>query len=213
MMGDLMKVIAATGNKGKVMEIKKILGDGFDVVSMKEAGCFIDVEETGTTFEENALIKAESIAKYISENNILDEFCVIADDSGLCVDYLNGAPGIYSARFAGEGATDEDKYNKLLSLLEGVTPDKRKARFVCCAAAVFGGGAELHVLGECEGIITDAPQGEGGFGYDPVFYLKQFGRTMAEVSTEQKNEVSHRGIAFRKLAEKITEHLANKEST
>lgn len=187
------KIILASKNMGKVNEIRDILSDfDYEVVSMQEAGINCDVEENGTTFEENALLKAREIAK-------LSNCTVIADDSGLEIDYLNGDPGIYTARYAGEGATDAEKNQKVLNELAGVPMEERGAKFVCCMAVVFSNKEEYVVRGECNGFIAEKPIGENGFGYDPIFYVKELGCTTAQLSKEEKNKISHRGKALREL--------------
>jgi len=193
----MRKFIIATKNKGKIKEIEKILtGLPLDVISMEQVGIYKDIEENGATFEENALIKAQELHKLTGE-------MVMADDSGLEVDYLNGAPGVYSARFAGEGATDEDKNKKLLNLLEGVPFEKRKARFVCVIAVVYPEGDYFTVKGICEGYIGFEPKGNNGFGYDPLFYIPEYGKTMAEMDPEDKHKISHRGKALRLMLEEF----------
>lgn len=188
------KIIFATGNENKMKEIRMILADlGMPILSMKEAGIDVDVVEDGTTFEENALIKATEIAKY-TENSI-----VLADDSGLEIDYLNKEPGIYSARYAGVDTSYDIKNNLLLDRLQGVPDDKRTARFVCAIAAAFPDGSTEVVRGVVEGIVGHEIAGENGFGYDPIFYLPEYGCTTAELSPEKKNEVSHRGEALRAM--------------
>ena len=192
-----MRLIAATRNKGKLEEITQILAPfPFDIISMTEAGITDDIEETGSTFEENALIKAKKVLRTTGE-------IVLADDSGLEVDYLNGAPGVYSARYAGEGASDMDRNRKLLDALAGVTADKRSARFVCAIAVVFPDGNDIVVRGKCEGMIALEPKGSTGFGYDPLFYIPSLGATIAQLDSVTKNSISHRGNALRKLAEKL----------
>ncbi len=194
-----MKLIAATKNRGKLEEIAQILEQfPFNVVSMTEAGVTDDIEETGSTFEENALIKAKKVWEATGAANI-----VLADDSGLEVDYLDGAPGIYSARYAGEGASDADRNRKLLGALAGVPADKRSARFVCAIAMVFPDGKYLVVRGTCEGMIAFEPKGSNGFGYDPLFYMPSIGTTIAQMDAETKNGISHRGNALRQLAEEL----------
>jgi XTP/dITP diphosphohydrolase len=163
---------------------------------MAEAGIEDDIDESGSTFEENALIKAKSVCKATNE-------IVIADDSGLEVDYLDGAPGVYSARYAGEGATDADRNRKLLDALKGFPADKRAGRFVCVIAAVFPDGSNLKVRGICEGYIAFKPAGTNGFGYDPLFYVPEFGMTIAQMEAGLKNNISHRGNALRKIAEEL----------
>lgn len=193
----MKKLVVATKNKGKLKEIAEIMeGLPFEVISMGEAGLDIDIEENGSTFEENALIKARAVAAASGE-------AAMGDDSGLEVDYLDGAPGIYSARFGGEGATDADKYLKLLGMLEKAPENKRSARFVCAAAVVFADGKEFVVRGTCEGVIGHEPIGSNGFGYDPVFYLPEFNRTFAQLSSEEKNGISHRGKALRLIFEEL----------
>lgn len=193
----MREFIVATRNKGKYNEIAEILADfPFKVLSMEEEGIFEDIEETGKTFEENAVIKAREIFMRTGK-------MVMADDSGLEVDYLNGAPGIYSARFAGEGATDEDKNRKLLSLLEGVPFEKRSARFVCAVAVFFPDGDYFTVRGTCDGYIGSEPKGKNGFGYDPLFYFPEYGMTTAEMKPEEKHKISHRGRALKLMVEEL----------
>ena len=188
------KMIFATGNENKMKEIRMILSDlGMPILSMKEAGIHVDVVEDGTTFEENALIKATEIAKTV-ENCI-----VLADDSGLEIDYLNKEPGIYSARYAGENTSYDIKNNLLLSRLEGVPDEKRTARFVCAIAAAFPDGTTEVVRGTIEGRIGYEIAGENGFGYDPIFYVPEYGCTTAEMNPDKKNELSHRGNALRAM--------------
>lgn len=193
------KFIAATKNKGKLKEIAEILKDfPFDVMSMEAAGIDGDIEENGGTFEENALIKAREVYKVTGE-------MVMADDSGLEVDFLDGAPGIRSARFAGEGATDGDRNNKLLSLLKEVPLEKRKARFVCAIAVILKNGEHFMVRGTCEGVIGFEPRGENGFGYDPLFFMPEYNMTIAQMDSEKKNVVSHRGNALKLMIKKLQE--------
>jgi XTP/dITP diphosphohydrolase len=193
----MRKFIVATRNKGKFNEIEEILANfPFKVLSMEEEGIFKDIDETGRTFEENAFIKARDIFKMTGE-------MVMADDSGLEVDYLDGAPGIYSARFAGEGATDGDKNRKLLSLLKDVPFDKRAARFVCAVSVFFPDGDHFTVRGTCEGYIGFEPKGNNGFGYDPLFYLPEYGMTTAEMEPEEKHKISHRGRALRLMVQEL----------
>lgn len=186
-----MRIIVATKNNNKVREITDVLSPlGFDVVSQADAGIDIDVEETGDTFEKNALIKARAIAL------VCDDY-VLADDSGLCVEALDGRPGVYSARYAGEDATDKDKYTKLLGELGNTT--NRSAKFVTSMAFVTPEGAEIVTSGEVLGKITKEPMGSGGFGYDPVFYSDELEKTFGEASLEEKNTVSHRSRALKAL--------------
>lgn len=184
-----MEIIIATGNAGKVREFKRMLEPlGYQVFSQKEKGIILDVEETGTTFAENAVLKAKAVWEKV-------KLPVIADDSGLCVDALDGRPGIYSARYAGEGATDADRVKKLLTELEG--KENRTGRFVCAIAYIDGAG-EPHVFeGVCEGTMTESPRGEDGFGYDPIFLVGE--KTFAEMTAKEKDAVSHRGKANRLL--------------
>lgn len=195
------KFVIATKNKGKIKEIREMLkGLPFEVVSMTEEGITEDIEENGTTFEENALIKAREVMK------VCDQI-VMADDSGLEVDFLNGAPGIYSARFGGEGASDSDKNKKLLGLLENVPFEKRTARFVCAIAVVFPDKTELVVRGTCEGYIAFEPAGSNGFGYDPLFILPGFNKTMAQISSDEKNRISHRSNALNLVLGELKQKL------
>ena len=188
-----MKVILASNNKHKLEEIKKILSPlGYELISQSEAGISIDVEETGTTFEENAALKARAIYKIAGEP-------VISDDSGLEVDFLGGAPGVFSHRYAGENATDADRCQKLLKELDGVSEDKRTARFVCVICYIDKDGKECMVRGTCECHIGYEPLGENGFGYDPVFMYD--GKSFAQLTGEEKNSVSHRSDALKKFSE------------
>lgn len=192
------KIIFATGNENKMKEIRMILADlGMPILSMKEAGIDVDVVEDGTTFEENAIIKATEIAKYV-------EGCIVlADDSGLEIDYLNGEPGIYSARYAGEDTSYDIKNQLLLDRLDGVPEEGRTARFVCAIAAALPDGSVEVVRGTIEGIIGHEIAGENGFGYDPIFYLPEYGCTTAQLEPEKKNELSHRGNALRLMRKKL----------
>lgn len=195
-------MIFATGNENKMKEIREILGAlPLEILSMKEAGISADIVEDGNTFEENALIKARAICKLAGE-------MVLADDSGLEIDYLNKEPGIYSARYMGEDTSYHIKNNSLINRLEGVPDEKRTARFVCAIAAVFPDGKELVVRGTVEGIIGYEEKGENGFGYDPIFYLPERECTTAELPSEEKNSISHRGNALRLMKDLLErEHL------
>jgi len=194
------EVVLATGNKGKAKEFSKLLEGVFgNVISLSDIGSPPEVFEDGLTFRDNALKKARTIAQYSGK-------LTLADDSGLVVDALNGRPGVYSARYSGEGATDKTNIEKLLAEL-GDNPD-RKARFVCVLALVDPNGEELVIEGFCEGVILDKPRGEGGFGYDPVFYLPDREKTMAEVDPEIKNRISHRA----KACELLTQYLKGKQN-
>lgn len=197
----MKRIIFATGNEGKMREIRMILADlGVPVVSMKEAGISAEVEETGKSFEENALIKAKTIMEQCGE-------IVLADDSGLEIDYLDGAPGIYSARFMGEDTSYDIKNAALIEKLQGVPDEKRTARFVCVIACALPDGRTMTSCGAMEGIIGYEIKGENGFGYDPIFYLPEYGCTSAEISPEQKNELSHRGKALRGIRDRLKEIL------
>lgn len=197
----MKRIVFATGNEGKMREIRMILEDiGVPVVSMKEAGIKVDVEENGKSFEENALIKAKAIAAECGE-------IVLADDSGLEIDYLDGAPGIYSARFMGEDTSYDIKNNALIEKLDGVPDEKRTARFVCVIACALPDGRTFTSYGAMEGIIGYEIKGENGFGYDPIFYLPECGCTSAEITPEQKNELSHRGKALRGIKGQLKEIL------
>lgn len=195
------KIIFATGNANKMKEIRQILGEEkYDIKSMKEAGINIDIVEDGTTFEENSLIKARAISKECSDA------IVLADDSGLEIDALNKEPGIYSARYMGEDTSYDIKNANLIERLNGVAKEDRSARFVCAVAAVFPDGTEEVVRGTIEGYIGYEPQGENGFGYDPIFYLWDKDVSTASLSSEDKNAISHRGEALRMIKEKIAAH-------
>ena len=203
-------IIFATGNKNKMIEIRMILEDlGCRILSQKEAGIQADVVEDGTTFEENALIKATEIAKIAHGMPEYKNAVVMADDSGLEIDYLNKEPGIYSARYMGEDTSYDIKNQALLDRLEGVPDEKRTARFVCAIAAVLPDESSEVVRGTMEGIIGHEVAGKNGFGYDPIFFLPEYGCTSAEVSPEKKNELSHRGEGLRKMR-KILEERANR---
>ena len=192
-----MKIVVATRNQGKMKEIKAILNDvGMEVVSLDAMNIDIDVEEDGETFEENALKKATEIMEVCHE-------ITLADDSGLEVDYLNGEPGVYSARYAGENATDEDRNQKLLKALEGVPLEKRSAKFVSVIAVVFPEGGKIIVRGTCEGVIHFEPIGRHGFGYDPLFYMPEYDKTMAQMDSKLKNKISHRAKALQLLTEEL----------
>lgn len=194
----MKKVIFATKNKGKIKEIQAVLGDSYEVITMEEAGINTDIDETGTTFEENAAIKAETVRDLCGE-------IVLADDSGLEIDYLNGEPGIYSARYMGHDTSYDIKNKNLIDRLEGVPDEKRTARFVCAVAAAFPDKPTIVVRGTMEGIIGYEIKGENGFGYDPIFFLPEYGMTSAELSPEEKNRISHRGKALRAIKEKLEE--------
>ena len=194
-----MRFVLATHNPGKLREMGEILKDfGIEVVSPKDLGITVDVEETGSTLAENAMLKAKAICKAA-------DLPAIADDSGLCVDALNGAPGVYSARYGGEGLDDRGRYMLLLSSLRGAPT--RAAHFACAVACAFPNGDTLTAEGRCDGSIAYAPLGEGGFGYDPVFLLPGTGKTFGQLTQEEKSAVSHRGRALREFSEKLETYL------
>ncbi len=195
------KIVFATGNEGKMREVRLILQDlGFPVLSMKEAGVSLDIEENGTTFAENAMIKARAVWEKTGG-------IVLADDSGLVVDYLGGEPGVYSARYLGEDTSYEIKNQAIIDRLADVKEEERTARFVSAIAAVLPDGSELVTEGTVEGLIAHEPAGNGGFGYDPIFYLPEYGVTSAEIPIEKKNEISHRGKALEAMKIKLRERL------
>ena len=196
-----MELILASRNKKKIREMEAILAGHFPdvhILSLDDIGFEGDIEENGSTFEENALIKART-ALAASGNRI----AAIADDSGLSVDALDGAPGVYSARYAGGHGDDAANNALLLKNLAHLPEEARTARFVCCIALVYPDGRELTVRGETQGLIIDEARGEGGFGYDPYFYYEPFGKTFSELTADEKNAISHRGKAIAKLAEKL----------
>lgn len=193
----MKKVIFATGNEGKMKEIRDILGDlDIQLLSLKDAGITADIEENGNSFEENAVIKATAIRDLTGE-------IVLADDSGLEIDYLNKEPGIYSARYMGEDTSYHIKNANLIERLNGVPDEKRTARFVCAIAAAFPDGTVRTVRAAMEGRIGYEEKGENGFGYDPIFYLPEYGCSSAELSMEEKNKISHRGKALRAIRDEL----------
>ncbi len=194
------KIIFATGNEHKMAEIRMILADlGAEILSQREAGIEAEVVEDGTTFEENALIKATEIGKAARRMSGLEDAVILADDSGLEIDYLNKEPGIYSARYMGEDTSYDIKNQTLIDRLDGVPKEQRTARFVCAIAAAFPDGSSEVVRGTMEGMIGYEIVGENGFGYDPIFFLPEFGCTSAQLTPEKKNELSHRGEGLRKM--------------
>ena len=196
----LDKILFATGNKGKIKEIQMILSDlDVEVITMKDAGIVIDIEENGRTYEENALIKARAVAEHT-------DAIVMADDSGLEIDYLNNEPGIYSARYMGEDTSYTIKNANLIERLNGVPDEERTARFVCAIAAVLPNRKEITTRGIIEGRIGYEEKGSNGFGYDPIFYVPRFGKTTAELSEEEKNQVSHRGNALMLMKEELKKY-------
>ena len=194
-----MKLVLASKNEKKLMEMNDILsGMGIEVCLQADVGVHVDVEETGTTFEENSMLKAKAVME-------ASGLPAIADDSGLCVDALNGAPGVYSARYGGEGLDDAGRYRLLLSSMPAGKP--RTAKFVSVITCCFPNGDVLTARGECPGTIAFAPMGEGGFGYDPVFFLPKLKKTFAQLSPEEKNAISHRGKALEAFQAKLGEYL------
>ena len=195
------KIVFATGNEGKMREIRSILSDlGLPVLSMKEAGVSLGIEENGTTFGENAEIKARAVWEQTGG-------IVLADDSGLVVDYLGGEPGIYSARYLGEDTSYEVKNRTIIDRLKEAREEERSARFVCNIAAVLPDGSALHTEETMEGRIAVEPAGSGGFGYDPILWLPEFGKTSAEITMDEKNRISHRGKALRAMRESFVSWL------
>ena len=194
-----MKFVLATHNPGKLQEMSSILLSlGVEVISPGDLGIDIEVEETGSTFAENAMLKAEAICEAA-------KLPAIADDSGLCVDALNGGPGVYSARYGGEGLDDRGRTALLLENMRGQTT--RAAHFTCAIACVFPNGDTLSAEGRCDGTIAFAPMGEGGFGYDPVFFVPELAKTFSQLMAEEKNEISHRGRALRLFAQQLETYL------
>jgi len=186
-------IVVATNNKGKLKELKEML-TGINVLSQQDVGAYVDVEETGTTYEENAFLKAEAVRKYT------DKY-IIADDSGLEVDVLDGAPGLYSARYAGDGTTPQQGMDKLLDNLKDYAPQEKTAHFISCIVLIEPNGTKKAFYGRCDGFITDKKMGDGGFGFDPIFYFPQFKKTFAELTSDEKNAVSHRKKALLSLKE------------
>lgn len=199
------KIVFATGNEGKMKEIRLILADlGMEILSMKEAGVCLDIAEDGATFGENAAIKAKTVWEKTGG-------IVLADDSGLVIDYLNGEPGIYSARYMGEDTSYEIKNQALIDRLKDAKGAERSARFVCNIAAVLPDGQVVHTEETMEGLIAETPAGAGGFGYDPILYIPEFGKTSAELSIEEKNQISHRGKALEAMKHKLKEIFGEEE--
>lgn len=195
------RIIFATGNEGKMREIRMILADlGMEILSMKEAGADPEIVEDGTTFAENARIKARAVWNCTGD-------IVLADDSGLVVDYLGGEPGVYSARYMGEDTSYDIKNQAIIDRLKGAGEQERTARFVSVIAAVLPDGTVIQTEGTVEGVIAHEPAGKGGFGYDPIFYLPEYGRSSAEIPIEKKNEISHRGKALEAMKIKLKEFL------
>jgi len=191
-------LVVASNNEHKIEEIKNILSKfDLEVLSLKEVGINIDIEETGTTFMENAYIKASEIYK------IVEDAMVLADDSGLMVDALGGAPGVYSARFAGEHGNYKKNNEKLLEMLKGISYEDRKAKFVCAMVLILDEERTIKVQGEVKGVIIDKESGENGFGYDPLFYVPEYNMTFAQMDGEIKNKISHRANALRALEDSV----------
>lgn len=204
----MRQVIFATGNEGKMREIRAILEDmELEICSMKEAGLALDIEENGTTFEENARIKAQAVADALAAQEKTRECVVMADDSGLEIDVLNGEPGVYSARYLGEKTPFSEKSADLLRRLKDVPKEKRSARFVCAIAAVFPDGETVITRGVIEGQIGYELRGDNGFGYDPIFYLPEYDRTAAELTDEEKNRISHRSRALEMMKEELKKRM------
>lgn len=198
-----MRFVLASNNKKKLVEMREILGElGIEVLSQAEAGIATEPEETGETFEENSVIKAAAACE-------ASGLPALADDSGLVVDALGGQPGVYSARYGGGNLDDKGRYELLLKNMEGVA--NRSARFVSCIAAVFPNGDKITAEGTCEGSVMHAPAGDGGFGYDPVFFCDSMGKSMAELTPEEKNSISHRGNALRKFSPLLREYLEKED--
>ncbi len=194
-----MKMVLASKNAHKLVEMSAILSQlGVEVILESDAGVNVDVEETGTTFEENSLLKAKAVME-------ASGLPAIADDSGLCVTALGGGPGVYSARYGGEGLTDKDRYELVLENLRGQLD--RSAKFVSVITACFPNGDVLTARGECPGLITYSPRGEGGFGYDPVFLVPETKKTFAQMTAEEKNAISHRGVALRNFKTELEKYL------
>lgn len=197
----MKRIVLATKNKGKIKEMRELLAPmNIEVLSLADFSPVDDAEENGATFAENAMLKARYYFAHTGTP-------CLADDSGLEVDALGGRPGVYSARYSGEDATDAANNAKVLREMEGIEKDKRTARFRC-AMALVGEGIELTTDGTCEGTLLTEERGQGGFGYDPIFYVPKFDRTLAEMSSEEKNSISHRGAAVRKMADLIAEMMA-----
>lgn len=203
----MKKIIVASNNKHKIDEIKNIFSDiNVEIKSLKDEDINIDVVEDGSTFEKNSMKKAKEIALYLKNNN-KDNYIVLSDDSGLEVEYLNNEPGIYSARYAGVHGDDISNNEKLLNKLNGVSMEKRMARFVCVISVVDTNNNSFFVRGQVKGKILEDVKGNGGFGYDPLFYYAPLNKTFAELTPEEKNKISHRAIALTKLKDKILEIL------
>lgn len=205
----MLQIIFATGNEGKMREIRAILEDlEVGISSMKEAGLDLEIEENGTTFEENAMIKAQAVADALAAQKRPGKYVVMADDSGLEIDCLNGEPGIYSARYLGEETPFSVKSRDFLKRMADVPEEERTARFVCAIATVFPGGEAVTTRGIVEGRIGYELRGDNGFGYDPIFYLPEYDRTAAELSDEEKNQISHRSRALGLMKEELKKRIS-----
>lgn len=205
------KIIFATGNVGKMREIRDILSDtNMEILSMKEAGIDADIVEDGTSFEENAVIKAKAVADMLKEHAVetYRDAIVLADDSGLEIDYLNKEPGVYSARYLGEDTPYSVKSRNLIERLEGVPDEKRTARFVCAIAAAMPNGEVITTYGTIEGRIDYEEKGDNGFGYDPIFYVPECGCTTAQLTEDEKNRISHRGRALEAMKEELRKRIS-----
>lgn len=200
----MFQIIFATGNQGKMREIRAILGEmAAGITSMKEAGIDLEIEENGTTFAENAVIKAQAVAEALRAGGDARECVVMADDSGLEIDCLNGEPGVYSARYLGEETPFDEKSRDLLARMADVQEEDRSTRFVCAIAAIFPDGETVTSEGIVEGRIGHELRGDNGFGYDPIFYLPEWERTAAELTDEEKNRISHRSKALELMKEEL----------
>lgn len=198
----MMKILFATSNQGKMDEIRMIMKDmDAEIISLRESGIHVDIVEDGETFEENAIIKVKALKPYVDEETI-----ILADDSGLVIDALNGEPGVYSARYMGEDTSYTIKNANLIERMKGFEGDERSARFVCVIAAYLPNGDIRTAIGYYEGVIAEEPAGCGGFGYDPILYLPERGVTSAELSAEEKNAISHRGKALTQMKEILKEY-------
>lgn len=206
----MYKIIFATGNQGKMREIRAILQDTqMEILSMKEAGVFLNIEEDGTTFVENAIIKAKAVAQALAgKQEAGTDYVVLADDSGLEIDCLGGEPGVYSARYLGEETPFDIKSRDFLRRLVDVEDKERTARFVCAIAAVWPDGETVTTMGTIEGMIGHELKGDNGFGYDPIFYLPEYGRTAAELSDEEKNRISHRSRALEQMKPELMKRMS-----
>ncbi len=194
-----MKIILASNNKGKIREVRKVLGNDFEVYALSDVGFNDEIEEDGESFEENAFIKVRAVAEKFGD------YIIIADDSGICANALGGEPGIYSARYCGEHGKDEENNKKLLANLSDKAD--KSAYYACSIAVRLPSGEEFAVFGRCDGEITENAAGNGGFGYDPIFYLPKFKKTMAQLTDDEKNSISHRGEALRLFADELKRRI------